>query len=90
MKMPEASKIELAIVVLVLIGIIVSSATVVYTVSVMSDLASVRSDVNVLKDSVANLTSSISDLTEIIRILATSVNMSLERITALETRQEKH
>jgi peptide/nickel transport system substrate-binding protein len=86
MKMPEASKIELAIVVLVLIGIIVSSATVVYTVSVMSDLASVRSDVNVLKDSVANLTSSISDLTEIIRILATSVNMSLERITALETR----
>ena len=84
--MPEASKIELAIVVLVLIGIIVSSATVVYTVSVMSDLASVRSDVNVLKDSVANLTSSISDLTEIIRILATSVNMSLERITALETR----
>ena len=84
--MPEASKIELAIVVLVLIGIIVSSATVVYTVSVMSDLASVRSDVNVSKDSVANLTSSISDLTEIIRILATSVNMSLERITALETR----
>lgn len=84
--MPEIPKIDLALIVLVLIGIIVSSVTVVYTASVLGNVSTVSSDVSTLKESVANLTSSISELTDIIRTLASTVNMSLEKITALESR----
>ncbi|MEM3641824.1 MAG: ABC transporter substrate-binding protein, partial [Candidatus Bathyarchaeia archaeon] len=86
MEMPEIPKIDLALIVLVLIGIIVSSVTVVYTASVLGNVSTVSSDVSTLKESVANLTSSISELTDIIRTLASTVNMSLEKITALESR----
>jgi len=43
-------KIELAIVVLVLIGIIVSSGTMYYTTTVMSNVSTLISDVSALKD----------------------------------------
>ena len=75
------NKVELAIIVLVLIGIIVSSGTMVYTSTVISDLSTVKSDVSTLTESVANLTSAIGDLATILGDLAANVT---ERLTAIE------
>lgn len=55
-------KIELSIVVLVLIGIIVSSGTMYYMTTVVGNLSTLTSDVSTLTESVGNLTSTISDL----------------------------
>lgn len=55
-------KIELSIVVLVLIGIIVSSGTMIYVTTVVSNLSTLTDDVSTLTESVTNLTSTISDL----------------------------
>ncbi|MBE0519550.1 hypothetical protein IBX35_00715 [Candidatus Bathyarchaeota archaeon] len=55
-------KIELSIIVLVLIGIIVSSATMIYVTTVVSNLSTLTDDVSTLTESVGNLTSTISDL----------------------------
>ncbi|MCD6432204.1 peptide ABC transporter substrate-binding protein [Candidatus Bathyarchaeota archaeon] len=75
------NKVELAIIVLVLIGIIVSSGTMVYTSTVISDLSTVKSDVSTLTESVANLTYAIGDLATILGDLAANVT---ERLTAIE------
>jgi peptide/nickel transport system substrate-binding protein len=81
-----AGKIELAIVALVLIGIIVASATMYYTTTVISNLSSTSTDVSTLKDGVLNLTSRMTDLATIMGSLATSVNMSTAAISSLESR----
>jgi peptide/nickel transport system substrate-binding protein len=79
-------RVDLAIVVLVLIGIIVSSGTMVYTTNVMSNVSTVSGDVSTLTEGVANLTSTMTDLVTITGSLAESVNASLVEITALKTR----
>ena len=79
-------RIELAIVVLVLIGIVVSAGTMYYTATVINNLSTTSNDVSTLRDSMANLTSTTSDLVAIMRSLAGSVNSSLESLTALEAR----
>ena len=55
-------RMETAIVVLVLIGIIVTSGTMYYTTIVTSDLSTLTSDVSTLTESVTELTSTIADL----------------------------
>jgi len=52
----KMSKIDLTIVVLVLIAIIVSSSTLVYTNTVMSNMSILISDISTLTTSVENLT----------------------------------
>lgn len=79
-------KIELAIIALVLIGIIVSSSTLIYTTTVTSNVSSLTSDVSTLTESTTNLTSSISDLTTIVGSLAESVGGYAEAIADLTER----
>jgi len=79
-------RIDLAIVALILIGIIVSSGTMVYTATVLSNVSTVSGDVSTLTDSVGNLTSSISDLATITGSLAESVNASIAEIADLKAR----
>ena len=55
-------RVEVAIVVLVLIGIIVSSGTMLYTTTIISDVSDVGSDVSTLTEGMFNLTSAIRDL----------------------------
>jgi peptide/nickel transport system substrate-binding protein len=86
MEMPEISKIELAIVVLVLIGIIISSVTVVYTTSVIGSLDTLTKDVTTLTESLTNLTSTVTDLSIIMQSLAERVNLSLATLESLEAR----
>jgi peptide/nickel transport system substrate-binding protein len=76
-------KIELAIVVLVLIGIIVSSGTMYYTTTVVSNLSTLTSDMSTLTESVANLTSTVADLAS---IMAEGFEEYAEALAALETR----
>ncbi|MDI6905166.1 MAG: ABC transporter substrate-binding protein [Candidatus Bathyarchaeia archaeon] len=71
-----AERIDLAIIVLVLIGIIVSSGTMVYTTTVVGNLSTLTSDVSTLTGNVLNLTSTIGDFTTI----------TLEAIVSLEAR----
>jgi peptide/nickel transport system substrate-binding protein len=75
---------ELAIIVLVLIGIIVSSGTMVYTTSVMSGVSTVKSDLSTLTESMTNLTSTTGDLAEVMGSLAESVGEYAEAIADLE------
>ena len=75
---------ELAIIVLVLIGIIVSSGTMVYTTSVMSGVSTVKSDLSTLTESMTNLTSTTGDLAEVMGSLAESVGEYAEAIAGLE------
>jgi len=82
--MPE--RVEIAIIVLVLIGIIVSSGTMYYTATVLSSTSTITSDVSTLTESVANLTSSVRDLATITGSLAQSVNASVAEIAALKAR----
>ena len=77
---------EIAIIVLVLIGIIVSSGTMYYTTSVMSDLSATKSDVSTLTEGVSDLTSAIGDLTTITGLLAETVGEQVEAIADLEAR----
>jgi len=71
-----AERIELAIIVLVLIGIIVSSSTLYYTSTIIGNVSTLSSDVASLTGSVANLTSVIGNFT----------TLTLEAITHLEER----
>jgi len=82
--MPE--RMETIIVVLVLIGIIVSSGTMYYTATVLSNISTVSSDVSALTDSVGDLTSTVGDLATITATLAQSVNTSVAEIAALKAR----
>jgi len=77
-------RVDLAIVVLVLIGIIVSSGTMVYTANVMSNVSTVSSDLATLTDSVANLTSATRDLATIMEDFGASVADLKERLAAIE------
>jgi peptide/nickel transport system substrate-binding protein len=76
-------KIELAIVVLVLIGIIVSSSTMYYATTTAGNLSTLTSDVSTLTESVSNLTSTVSDLAS---IMAEGFEEYAEAIAALEAR----
>ena len=67
-----AGKVELAIAVLVLIGILVSSTTMTYTATIISNIST--------------LTSSVSTLTSAVSDLARSVNSSMQALAALEER----
>jgi len=58
-------KIELSIAVLVLIGIIVSSSTMYYTSTVISNVSTVSSDVLKLAEAVANLTLTIGNFSTV-------------------------
>jgi peptide/nickel transport system substrate-binding protein len=80
------NKVEVAIVVLVLIGVIVSSSTLIYTSTVMSNISSVQSDTGALIESVANLTSTTRDLATITGILAQSMGQFNQTLTDLEAR----
>jgi len=76
-------KIELAIIVLVLIGIIVSSSTMYYVTTTVGNLSTLTSDVSTLTESVSNLTSTVSDLAS---ITAEGFEGYAEAIAALEAR----
>jgi len=89
-------RIQLAIIVLVLIGIIVSSGTMYYTATVMSNVSASRDDLSTLTESVGNLTSATHDLATITSNLAVQlggINSSmassladlLSRIATIET-----
>ena len=82
----KMEKVETAIVVLVLVGIIVSSGTMYYTTSVMSDLSTTKSNVSTLMEAVTNLTSTVRDLATITGLLAESVGEYAEAIASLEAK----
>jgi len=79
-------KIELAIVALVLIGIIVSSATMYYSASVLSAVSNVRTDTTTLTEGLANLTSTVRDLASITALLAGSFGEFNETLANLQAR----
>lgn len=79
-------RIQLAITVLVLIGIIVSSGTMYYTATVLSNVSTVSSDVSTLTEGVANLTSTMRDLATITGNLVQSVTGVNESLTDLQAR----
>jgi len=79
-------KVELAIVVLVLIGIIVSSGTMYYTTTVMSNTSTLSGDMSTLTESVLNLTSTVRDLAIITGTLAESMGEFTETLADLEAR----
>lgn len=79
-------KIELAIVVLVLIGIIVSSSTMYYTTTVMSNLSTLSDDMSTLTENVLNLTSTVRDLATITGTLAEAMGEFTETLADLEAR----
>jgi len=76
-------KIELSIIVLVLIGIIVSSGTMYYTTTAIGNLSTLTSDVTTLTGSVTNLTSTISDLA---LIMSEGFEEYAEKLAALTAR----
>jgi len=75
-------KIELSIVVLVLIGIIVSSGTMYYMTTAIGNLSTLTSDVTTLTGSVTDLTSTISDLTTITALMVNSLGAYNETLLA--------
>jgi len=79
-----AERIELAIVVLVLVGIIVSSGTMIYTANVLSSTSTISSDVSTLTTSVANLTSATRDLATIMEDFGASVADLEARLAEIE------
>jgi len=83
-KMPE--RVEIAIAVLVLIGIIVSSGTMYYTATVLSNVSTTRDDLSTLTESVGNLTSATRDLTTITGTLVQSVTGVNASIADLQAR----
>jgi len=81
--MPE--RVEIAIAVLVLIGILVSSGTMYYTATVMSNVSTVSTDLSTLTESVGNLTDVVGDLATITGNLVqsvTGVNASIADLKA--------
>jgi len=82
----KLEKIELSIVVLVLIGIIVSSGTMYYMTTAIDNLSTLTSDVSTLTESVTNLTSTIRDLTTITRLMAETLGQYNETLAALQER----
>ncbi len=87
-KKKMAERIDLAIVALVLIGIVVSSGTMIYTSTVIGSLSTVIEDVSTLTTSVGNLTSSVRDLAAITADLAESFDVTIgdleARLAAIE------
>jgi peptide/nickel transport system substrate-binding protein len=79
-------RIDIAIVVLVLVGIIVSSSTMVYTTNIISNMSTITEDLSTLTESVSNLTSTVRDLASITGLLAESVGEYAEAIANLESR----
>jgi len=79
-------KIELSIAVLVLIGIIVSSSTMYYTTTVMSNLSTLSGDMSTLTENVLNLTSTVRDLATITGTLAEAMGEFTETLANLEAR----
>jgi len=75
-------KIELSIIVLVLIGIIVSSGTMYYATTAVGNLSTLTSDVTTLTGSVTDLTSTISDLTTITALMMNSLGAYNETLLA--------
>jgi peptide/nickel transport system substrate-binding protein len=82
-KKKMAERTDIAIIALVLIGILISSGTMIYTSTVIGSLSTMSSDVSTLTTSVGNLTSSVKDLATITADLAKSFNLT---ITDLEAR----
>jgi peptide/nickel transport system substrate-binding protein len=80
------NKVELSIVVLVLIGIIVSSGTMIYTFNTMSNLSTLTDDVSALTENVGNLTSSVRDLATITALLAESMGQLNQTLADLQAR----
>jgi len=80
------NKVELSIVVLVLIGIIVSSSTMYYTTTVMSNLSTLSGDMSTLTENVLNLTSTVRDLATITGTLAEAMGEFTETLANLEAR----
>jgi len=83
-RMPE--RVELTIIVLVLVGIIISSVTVIYTTSVVSNLSTLTKDVTLLTENLTNLTSSVRDLVTITGLLAESMGQFNQTLMDLEAR----
>jgi peptide/nickel transport system substrate-binding protein len=79
-------KTELAIIVLVLIGILVSSGTMYYAASVAGNISTISTDVSTLIESMSNLTSTVSDLAAITGLLAESMGEFTEELAALQAR----
>ena len=79
-------RMEIAIAVLVLIGIIVSSSTMYYTTTMMSNISTMTDDLSTLIESTGNLTSTVRDLATITGLLAESVGEGAEAIADLEAR----
>ena len=79
-------KTELAIIVLVLIGILVSSGTMYYAASVTSNISTISTDTSTLIESMSNLTSTVSDLAAITALLAESMGEFTEELAALQAR----
>jgi len=77
---------ELTIVVLVLIGIIVSSGTMYYTATVVSNVSTVSDDMSTLRESMLNLTSTVRDLATITGTLAEAMGEFTQTLADLEAR----
>ena len=79
-------KTELAIVVLVLIGIIVSSSTMYYTATTMNNMSTLTTDISTLTENVSNLTSSVRDLATITGLIAQSIGQFNQSLADLQAR----
>jgi peptide/nickel transport system substrate-binding protein len=79
-------RIEIVIAVLVLIGIIVSSSTMYYTTTVMSNISTLSGDMSKLTENVLNLTSNVRDLATITGTLAEAMGEFTQTLADLETR----
>ncbi len=82
----KMERTELTIIVLVLIGIIVSSGTMYYTTSVTTAISELSGDTSTLIESMSNLTSTVRDLAEITALLAESMGQFTEELAALQAR----
>jgi peptide/nickel transport system substrate-binding protein len=81
-----ANRIELAIAVLVLIAIVISAGTMVYTSTFVGSISEVKDDTAILVESVTNLTSTMRDLATMTGILATSMGQFNQTLADLEAR----
>lgn len=79
-------KTELAIIVLVLIGIIVSSGTMYYTATTLNNMSTLTSDMSTLTESVTNLTSTVRDLATITGLMAQSMGQFNQSLADLQAR----
>lgn len=79
-------RIELVIAVLVLIGIIVSSGTMYYTTTAITNLSTLSKDTSTLTENMLNLTSTVRDLATITGTLAEAMGEFTETLANLEAR----